>query len=114
MKPTKYPGNGRGLYVEHVRSREGPKSYFNILYKGSARSVRTPIELSRVLGCARYTDASKELRKWAEEHHSKIMEEMEKKAMDERHKERVEREGFGPEAHETPPEDPTTHTKMIT
>ena len=110
MKPTKYPGNGRGLYVEHVRAREGPKSYFNILYKGSSRSVQQPIELSRVLGCARYTDASKELRAWAEEMHEKAM----AKATPVLDVDRVKEEGFGPEAHETPPEDPTTHTKMIT
>ena len=107
MKPTKYPGNGRGLYVEHVRSREGPKSYFNILYKGSARSVQEPIGLSRVLGCARYTDASKELRAWAEEVHEKAM----AKSSPDLDMEKVKAEGFGPEAH---PEDPTTHTKMIT
>ena len=110
MKPTKYPGNGRGLYVEHVRAREGPKSYFNILYKGSCRSVREPIEISRVLGCARYTDASKELRAWAEEMHENAMSK-EQARLDMK---RVKAEGFGPEAHETPPEDPTTHTKMIT
>ena len=107
MKPTKYPGNGRGLYVEHVRAREGPKSYFNILYKGSCRSVQEPIELSRVLGCARYTDASKELRAWAEEMHEKAMAKS-SPALD---MEKVKAEGFGPEAHL---EDPTTHTKMIT
>ena len=107
MKPTKYPGNGRGLYVEHVRSREGPKSYFNILYKGSARSVQTPIGLSRVLGCARYTDASKELRAWAEELHEKAM----AKAAPVLDTDRVKEEGFGPEAHD---DDPTSQTKMIT
>ena len=107
MKPTKYPGNGRGLYVEHVRSREGPKSYFNILYKGSARSVQEPIGLSRVLGCARYTDASKELRAWAEEMHEAAL----SKAQAKLDMEKVKAEGFGPEAHD---DDPTSNTKMIT
>lgn len=107
MKPTKYPGNGRGLYVEHVRSREGPKSYFNILYKGSCRSAQAPIELSRVLGCARYTDASKELRAWAEEVHESALAKVQAKL----DMEKVKAEGFGPEAHD---DDPTSNTKMIT
>ena len=110
MKPTKYPLNGRGLYVEHHHRREGPKSSFLIMYKGSSRIVTEPIELSRTLGCARYTDASKALREWAEEiHESTLAKHQAKLDM-----ERVKKEGFGPEAHEEPSEDPTANTKMIT
>ena len=111
MKPTKYPGNGRGLYVEHIRSREGPPSRFNILYKDSARTVVEPIEISRVLGSARYTDQSKELRAWAEELHEKYG----KKEAPELDMDQVKKEGFGPEAHgDTTDDDPTANTKMIT
>ena len=110
MKPTKYPGNGRGLYVEHNRHREGPPSVFTILYKGSARSVTDPKELWRVMGMAKYTDASKELRAWAEEIHEATL----AKAKPKLDMEQVKAEGFGPEAHEEALEEPTTNTKMIT
>lgn len=106
MKPTKYPGNGRGLYIEHYHRREGPKSSFLIMYKGSSRLCKAPIELSRVLGTARYTDASKELRAWAEEIHEKTM----AKHQPNLDMDQVKAEGFGPEAHE----EPTANTKMIT
>ena len=53
--------------------------------------------MSRVLGCARYTDASKELRAWAEEMHEKAMAKVQAKL----DMEKVKAEGFGPEAHET-------------
>ena len=110
MKPTKYEGNGNGLYVEHHHRREGPKSQFLIMYKGSSRFVTEPIELSRTLGCARYTDASKALREWAEEIHEKTLAKHQPKLdMDQ-----VKAEGFGPEAHQEPEEDPTSNTKMIT
>ena len=106
MKPTKYEGNGNGLYVEHHHRREGPKSQFLIMYKGSSKFVTEPIELSRTLGCARYTDASKALREWAEEIHEETLAKHQPKL----DMERVKSEGFGPEAH---PEDPTSATKMI-
>ena len=108
MKPTKYEGNGRGLYVEHHHRREGPKSSFLIMYKGSSRIVTEPIELSRVLGTARYTDKSKALRAWAEEIHEKTL----AKHQPNLDMEKVKAEGFGPEAHVE--EDPTSNTKMIT
>ena len=107
MKPTKYEGNGRGLYVEHHHRREGPKSSFLIMYKGSSRIVTEPIELSRTLGTARYLDSSKALREWAEEIHEKTL----NKHQPTLDMDQVKAEGFGPEAH---PEDPTSDTKMIT
>ena len=106
MKPTKYEGNGRGLYVEHHHRREGPKSSFLIMYKGSSRIVTEPIELSRVLGTARYTDKSKALRQWAEDiHEATLAKHQPKLDMEE-----VKAKGFGPEAHE----EPNDNTKMIT
>lgn len=108
MKPTKYPENGRGLYVEHTRRREGPPSVFTILYKGSARSCTDPKELWRVMGKAKYTDASKRLREWAEELHEATL----AKAAPKLDTDRIAAEGFGPEAHGD--EDPTSNTKMIT
>ena len=106
MKPTKYEGNDRGFYVEHHHRREGPKSQFLIMYKGSSKFVTEPIELSRTLGCARYTDASKALREWAEEIHETTL----AKYQPELDMEQVKKEGFGPEAHE----EPSDNTKMVT
>ena len=106
MKPTKYPENGRGLYLEHHHRREGPKSSFLITYKGSSRLCFEPIEVSRVLGPARYTDGSKRIREWCEEIHEKTLARLAPKL----DMERVSAEGFGPEAHE----EPTENTKMIT
>ena len=106
MKPTKYPENGRGLYLEHHHRREGPKSSFLIMYKGVSRLVFEPIGVSRVLGSARYTDPSKAIREWCEEIHEKTMAKHQPKLdMDQ-----VKKEGFGPEAHE----EPNDNTKMIT
>ena len=69
--------------------------------------MREPIELSRVLGCARYTDSAKDLRAWAEELHKKAL----AKPAPELDVDQVKKEGFGPEAHTD--EDPTSNTKMV-
>ena len=74
--------------------REGG-NYFVILYKNSARCIsdKDPKE------------TGKELKDWAVEIAEKNLP---KPELD---KAKLKAEGFGPESH---PEDPTTHTKMIT
>ena len=106
MKPTPFPSNGRGLYVEHHRMREGG-NYFVILYKNSARCIsdKDPKDVWRVLGTAKYTETGKELKEWAVETAEKCLP---KPELD---KQELMAKGFGPESH---PEDPTTQTKMIT
>lgn len=76
------------------------------MYKGVSRLVFQPIGVSRVLGSARYTDASKALREWCEEIHEKTI----AKHQPNLDMDQVKAEGFGPEAHE----EPTANTKMIT
>ena len=77
------------------------------MYKGVSRLCFKPIEISRVLGTARYTDPSKAIREWCEEIHEKTMAKHQPKLdMDQ-----VKKEGFGPEAHD---EEPNDNTKMIT
>ena len=106
MKPTKYPENGRGLYLEHSRHREGPPSVFCLMYKGSSRLYTDPKDVWRAMGTAKYTDGSKALRAWCEEIHEITL----AKAAPKLDMDQVKAEGFGPEAHD----DPTTNTKMIT
>ena len=106
MKPTPFPSNGRGLYVEHHRMREGG-NYFVILYKNSSRCIsdKDPKDVWRVLGTAKYTETGKALKDWAVEIAEKNLP---KPELDQA---KLKAEGFGPESH---PEDPTTNTKMIT
>ena len=66
MKPTKFVGNGNGLYVEHQRSREGP-DVFVVSYKGQAQIRVDPKDVWRVLGPAKYTETGKALKEWAVE-----------------------------------------------
>ena len=109
MKPTPFPGNGRGLYVEHHRTREG-SNYFVICYRNSSRCISDadPKNVWRELGVAKYTETGKALKEWAVETAEKCLP---KPELD---KTKLLAEGFGPEAHEELSEDPTAHTKMIT
>ena len=109
MKPKAFPGNGRGLHVEFMRMREGP-NYFVICYKNSSRCVSAadPKDVWRCLGTAKYTDSAKALKEWAVE---MVEATLPKPELD---MSRVAAEGFGPEAHQEDPEDPTKNTKMVT
>ena len=97
MKPTPFPGNGKGLRVEFMRMREGP-NYFVILYKNSSRvvSATDPKDVWRVLGTAKYTDTAKALKEWAVE---MVEATLPKPELDMK---QIKAEGFGPEAHEEP------------
>jgi hypothetical protein len=63
MKPIDYPNNGRGLMVQYHRMREGP-SYFMIHYKNTSVLRQDPKDAWRVMGSAKFTDNSKELKQW--------------------------------------------------
>ena len=106
MKPKSFPGNGRGLFVEFMRMREGP-NYFVILYKNSSRCVSAadPKDVWRCMGTAKHTDTGKALKEWAVE----VVESPLPKP-DELDMAQIKAEGFGPEAHE----EPNDNTKMIT
>ena len=68
MKPTDFPLNGRGLFVQHHKTKEGP-NYFVILYKNSCKTVsdKDPKNVWRVLGSAKFTETGKALKEWAVE-----------------------------------------------
>lgn len=60
---TTFPGNGGGLYVEYHKKYK----HFVCLYKNSSRFFDDPIELRRVLGCAKFTATGQALKDWAVE-----------------------------------------------
>ena len=103
MKPTKFDGNGNGLYVEHQRSREGP-NVFVVSYRGQAQIRVDPKDVWRVLGPAKYTDTGKALKEWAVEITEKHLPKPEPR----------KDTSFASEATaEEALEDPTTNTKMV-
>ena len=105
MKPTPFEGNGRGLYVEHHRVREGD-DYFVISYKNSSRIVssKDPKDVWRVLGTAKHTETGKALKEWAVEITEKYLPKPEPR----------QDTSFASEALQEDQEDPTANTKMIT
>ena len=70
MKPIDYPNNGRGLMVQYHRMREGP-SYFMIHYKNTSVLRQDPKDAWRVMGSAKFTDNSKDLKQWCLDIHDK-------------------------------------------
>ena len=109
MKPIDYPNNGRGLMVQYHVMREGP-SYFSVCYKNSSVLRQDPKDAWRVLGCAKFTDNSKEFKQWCLDIHDKYN----KKKL-----EPVKDTSFASEAMAEPSsnsdeQDPTANTKMIT
>ena len=63
MKPIDYPDNGRGLFVQYHRMREGP-NYFLVCYKNSSVLRQDPKDAWRVMGSAKFTSKSQELKQW--------------------------------------------------
>ena len=63
MKPVNYEGNGNGLFVQYHRMKEGP-NYFLIHYKISSVLRQDPKDCWRVLGSAKFTTQSQELKQW--------------------------------------------------
>ena len=63
MKPVDYPNNGRGLMVQYHIMREGP-NYFMISYKNSSVLRQDPKDAWRVMGSAKFTPNSQELKQW--------------------------------------------------
>ena len=103
MKPIDYPNNGRGLMVQYHRMREGP-SYFMIHYKNSSVLRQDPKDAWRVMGSAKFTPGSQDLKQWCLDIHDKY------------NKEEVEPRkdtSFASEAMEETETDPSSNTKMI-
>ena len=70
MKPIEYPGNGNGLIVTYNRMREGP-NYFMIYYKQTSVLRQDPKDCWRVMGTAKFTTQSQELKQWCLDIHDK-------------------------------------------
>ena len=68
MKPIDYPDNGRGLFVQYHRMREGP-NYFLVCYKNSSVLRQDPKDAWRVMGSAKFTSKSQELKQWCLDMH---------------------------------------------
>ena len=105
MKPIDYPDNGRGLYVQYHRMREGP-NYFLVCYKNTSVLRQDPKDAWRVMGSAKFTDKSKELKQWCLDIHEKWMNKKEESRKD---------TSFASEAMAEPDitADPTANTKMV-
>ena len=104
MVKQEYIHNNNGLYVAFQRMRNGPHS-FSVGYKGSSRCIRTVKQMKQFLGSAKFLQSSKDLYEWMENILIKVQP---KENLD---MQRIEKEGFGPEAHEVEPSD---NTKMVT
>ena len=103
MKPTRFDGNGNGLFVEHHRTREGP-NFFVVSYKGQAQIRVDPKDAWRVLGSAKHTDSGKALKEWAVETAEACLPTPEPRKDTSFASEAVAEEAV---------EDPTTNTKMV-
>jgi len=72
MKPINYPDNGRGLFVQYHVMREGP-NYFLVNYKNTSVLRQDPKDAWRVMGSAKFTAKSQELKQWCLDIHDKWM-----------------------------------------
>ena len=104
MVKQEYIHNNNGLYVAFQRMREGPH-YFSVGYRGSSRCIRTVKQMKQLLGSAKFLQSSKDLYEWMENILTRVQP---KENLD---MQRMEKEGFGPEAHG---EEPNDNTKMVT
>ena len=106
MKPVDYPDNGRGLMVQYHIMREGP-NYFMISYKNSSVLRQDPKDAWRVMGPAKFTPGSQQLKQWCLDIH----EQYSKKKGETRKDSSFASEAMAETSSES---DPTANTKMIT
>ena len=103
MKPIDYPGNGNGLIVQYNRMREGP-NYFMIYYKNRSVLRQEPKDAWRIMGSAKFTTNSQELKQWCLDIHEKYGHVEEETRKDTSFASEVQSEH----------EEPNDNTKMIT
>ena len=105
MKPIDYPNNGRGLMVQYHVMREGP-NYFMIHYKNTSVLRQDPKDAWRVMGSAKFTAKSQELKQWCLDIHDKWINNKKEGRVD---------TSFGNEgkSEEETESDPSSNTKMI-
>jgi hypothetical protein len=102
MKPIDYPDNGRGLFVQYHVMREGP-NYFLVNYKNTSVLRQDPKDAWRVMGSAKFTAKSQELKQWCLDIHDKYSNKQAETRKD---------TSFASES-QNEQEDPTANTKMI-
>lgn len=61
-----YPSNTTDCRVEYHRTRNGP-NWFLVYYKNGACIRRTPKEVGRVFGIAKFTPSVNSIRDWCKE-----------------------------------------------
>ena len=61
-----YPNNDSSSYVQYVRNKIG-NNYFIVYYKNVAQFKKTPKEVGRVFGIAKFTPYVNALRDWCKE-----------------------------------------------
>ena len=103
MKPIDYPGNDSGLMVQYNRMREGP-NYFMVYYKNTSVLRQDPKDAWRVMGSAKFTAGSQELKQWCLDIHDKYGHVEEESKKDTSFASEVQQE------HEKP----NDNTKMVT
>ena len=113
MKPIDYPDNGRGLFVQYHRMREGP-NYFLVCYKNSSVLRQDPKDAWRVMGPAKFTAKSQELKQWCLDMHEEYGNSKKEGRKDTSFSTAEQSEAL--EAMAEPSsnsEDPTANTKMV-
>ena len=113
MKPIDYPNNGRGLMVQYHVMREGP-NYFMIHYKNTSVLRQDPKDAWRVMGSAKFTDNSKDLKQWCLDIHDKYSKIEVESRQDTSFASEARRDAVASLAEPGETEDPTANTKMIT
>ena len=61
-----YPSHDSNTQVQYVRNKIG-NNYFIVYYKNAARFCKTPKEVGRVFGIAKFTPYVNDIRDWCKE-----------------------------------------------
>lgn len=107
MKPDYFRAGT--LYIERTRNREGPPITYTVWRPNTSRIFTNTKEALRFIKWPRGTATGDALREWFDSFADKDAK-AQPTTLD---KAEVVAKGFGPEAHDEPP-DPTTETKMVT
>ena len=103
MKPIDFPSNDHSMIFQYMRMREGP-NYFMCKYKQSSVLRQDPKDAWRVMGSAKFTANSQELKQWCLDIHDKYGHVEEESKKDTSFASEVQQEH----------EEPNDNTKMVT
>ena len=105
MKPERFTA-GKELWIERNKHREGPPIVYTVMSGNSSRLFTDPKAILRWVKWPPKTPTGDALREWFASFDKKP-----EAPAPELDMAKIQREGFGPEAHD---EDPTANTKMVT